>query len=31
MVAYTFYENDNRVKRYAEALARRGTKSMSSP
>jgi len=24
MVAYTFYENDNRVKRYGEALARRG-------
>ncbi|MCP4710744.1 MAG: glycosyltransferase, partial [Planctomycetes bacterium] len=24
MMAYTFYENDNRVKRYAEALARRG-------
>ncbi|MFC1782211.1 glycosyltransferase, partial [Planctomycetota bacterium] len=24
MVAYTFYEMDNRVKRYAEALARRG-------
>ena len=24
MVAYTFYENDNRVKRYAEALAGRG-------
>jgi len=24
MVAYTFYELDNRVKRYAEALARRG-------
>ncbi|HXX44149.1 MAG TPA: glycosyltransferase family 4 protein [Candidatus Acidoferrales bacterium] len=24
MVAYTFYERDNRVRRYAEALARRG-------
>ncbi|MBZ5723518.1 MAG: glycosyltransferase family 4 protein [Acidobacteriia bacterium] len=24
MVAYTFYENDNRVRRYAEALVRRG-------
>ncbi len=24
MVAYTFYENDNRVRRYAETLARRG-------
>ena len=24
MVAYTFYESDNRVRRYAEALARRG-------
>ena len=24
MMAYSFYENDNRVKRYAEALARRG-------
>lgn len=24
MVAYTFYEVDNRVRRYAEALARRG-------
>lgn len=24
MVAYTFYENDNRVRRYAEALAKRG-------
>jgi glycosyltransferase involved in cell wall biosynthesis len=24
MVAYTFYETDNRVRRYAEALARRG-------
>jgi glycosyltransferase involved in cell wall biosynthesis len=24
MVAYTFYEHDNRVRRYAEALARRG-------
>lgn len=24
MVAYTFYEQDNRVRRYAEALARRG-------
>ena len=24
MLAYTFYENDNRVRRYAEALAKRG-------
>src|ERR1700739_516631 len=24
MVAYTFYESDNRVRRYAEALAKRG-------
>ncbi len=24
MVAYSFYENDNRVMRYAEALAARG-------
>src|SRR5579863_7952997 len=24
MLAYTFYERDNRVRRYAEALARRG-------
>lgn len=24
MLAYTFYEADNRVRRYAEALARRG-------
>src|SRR5689334_9099041 len=24
MLAYTFYETDNRVRRYAEALARRG-------
>src|SRR5271170_1797786 len=24
MVAYTFYEEDNRVRRYAEALAKRG-------
>ena len=24
MVAYSFYENDNRVMRYAEALAERG-------
>src|ERR1700693_3306875 len=24
MVAYTFYEEDNRVRRYAEALVRRG-------
>src|SRR5579863_5717721 len=24
MVAYSFYETDNRVRRYAEALARRG-------
>lgn len=26
MVAYTFYETDNRVRRYAEALAKRGDK-----
>ena len=26
MVAYSFYETDNRVRRYAEALARRGDK-----
>lgn len=26
MLAYTFYENDNRVRRYAETLARRGDK-----
>ena len=26
MVAYTFYESDNRVRRYAETLARRGDK-----
>jgi len=24
MLAYTFYETDNRVRRYAEALAKRG-------
>ena len=31
MLAYSFYEEDSRIRRYAEALVKRGTRWMRSP